>query len=184
MPTELRWCPVGSCWRSHFLSRRQSAKMAANHTCANVPYHKILYQTKNTQHHTILALGFTKAYIYAMPHTTIPISLYIIKGFRNYQPLVTTISQDSCAYLQLTTLILVQCTQSKHRVAEGAISHRFRLRLVVAVWRIANLLQGSSAPVYSQYISNIFILYFQYIRTIFQIDSHYISNTFHIDLSW
>ena len=66
-------------------------------------------------------------------HTNTTPSLYIIKGFRNYQPLVTTISQDSCAYLQLTTLILVQCTQSKHRVAEGAISHRFRLRLVVAV---------------------------------------------------
>ena len=98
-----------------------------------VPFHTILYQTKNTQYHTILALGFTKAYIYAMPHTTIPISLYIIKGFRNYQPIVTTISHDSLAYLQLTTLILVQCTQSKHRVAEGAISHRFRLRLVVAV---------------------------------------------------
>ena len=60
-------------------------------------------------------------------------SLYIIKGFRNYQPIVTTISHDTLAYLEFTAIILVQYTQSKHRVAEGAISHRFRLRLVVAV---------------------------------------------------
>ena len=39
--TELRWCPVGS-WRSHFLSRRQSAKIAANHTYT-IPYLSILY---------------------------------------------------------------------------------------------------------------------------------------------
>ena len=44
-----------------------------------VPFHTILYQTKNTHYHTILALGFTKAYIYAMPHTTTPISKNICK---------------------------------------------------------------------------------------------------------
>ena len=99
----------------------QTTPVCANvpyHTCANVPKHKILYQTKNTHYHTILALGFTKAYIYAMPHTTIPISLYIIKGFRNYQPIVTTISHDTLAYIEFTAIILVQYTQSKHRESD------------------------------------------------------------------
>ena len=113
-----------------------------------VPKHKILYQTKKPHYHTSLAFGFTKAchtlpyqsakmsanHTNTTPSQSVQLVYYtFIQGFRNYQPILTTISHDSLAYLQFTTVILVQYTQSKHRVAEGAISHRFRLRLVVAV---------------------------------------------------
>ena len=85
-------------------------------------------------------------------------------------PDIPTVHNFTCAVHSL------YCVKITHRVADGAISHRFWLRLVVAVWRIANLLKSSSAPVYSQYITNIFTIYSFYNSNTFPIGSYYIPN--------
>ena len=108
--------------------------------CANVPYHTcaIPHNTLPNIEHTLPY--HTCSWFYQGIHIchathyhtnqqkylqTTPIqhqarlrSLYIIKGFRNYQPIVTTISHDTLAYLEFTAIILVQYTQSKHRESD------------------------------------------------------------------
>ena len=135
MTTELRWCPVGS-WRSHFLSRRWSAKMAANHTLAipyiTIPYYTIPWHTTPLQHHLrhhTIDILCDKVPCLQFTYLFVPFEISLFGNAWRY-------FYEHCNIIQF---------------AKRVISHRFQISSEIASCRVTNC-----HPVAKKAGSNIF----------------------------
>ena len=112
--TELRWCPVGS-WRSHFLSRRQSAKIAANHTYTipylsipyPIPYYAIPNHTYAIPYNTFSKLNRTYATPYCLQcFSFVTFQSTACMGFLYYTAYISLMTDAHCEIKHWWTLVV------------------------------------------------------------------------------